>query len=48
MLIDNFELKAILSAKRSQYNEAEKQIYSTDIKSASAVARQPAPMRMQI
>ncbi len=46
MLIDNYELKAILSAKRSRYNEAEKQIYSADIKSASAVARHPAPMRM--
>ena len=46
MLIDNYELKGILSSKRSRYNEAEKQIYSADIKSTSAVARHPATMRM--
>ena len=46
MLIDNYELKGILSSKRSRYSEAEKQIHSADIKSASAVARHPTPMRM--
>ena len=32
MLIDNNELKGILSSKRSRYSEAEKDVYSTDIK----------------
>ena len=46
MLIDNYELKEILSPKRSRYNEAGKQIYSADIKSSSAVARNPSTMRI--
>jgi hypothetical protein len=46
MLIDNYELKGILSSKRSRYNEAGKQIYSADIESSSAVARNPPTMRM--
>lgn len=46
MLIDNYELKGILGSKRSRYSEAEKEVYSTDIKSASAVVRHPMRMRM--
>lgn len=46
MLIDNHELKGILSPKRSLYNEPEKQMLSADKRSASAIARHPAPMRM--
>jgi hypothetical protein len=46
MLIDNYELKEILSSKRSRYNEAGKQIYSADIKSTSTVSRNPPTMRM--
>ena len=46
MLIDNYELKGILRSKRSRYSEAEKEVYSTDIKSASAAVRHPTRMRM--
>ena len=46
MLIDNYELKGILRSKRSRYSEAEKEVYSTDIKSGSAVVRNPTRMRM--
>ena len=46
MLIDNYELKGILSTKRSLYNETEKQMHSGDKRSPSAVARHPTPMRM--
>ena len=46
MLIDNYELKGIVSSKRSRYSEAEKEVYSTDIKAASAAVRHPTRMRM--
>ena len=46
MLIDNNELKGILTPKRSRHNEAEKQIYSVDTKPSSVVARYPPTMRI--
>jgi predicted transcriptional regulator len=46
MLVDNHELNRILNAKRSLYNETEKQMSSADKRSASAIARHPVPMRM--
>ena len=50
MLIDNLELRRILSAKRSRPKEAEEEFNSSDnspdIKSSSAVARHRIPMRV--
>ena len=46
MLVDNHELKRILRAKRTLYNETEKQMSSADKRSASAIARHSVPMRM--
>ena len=46
MLVDNHELKRILSAQGSLYNETEKQMSSADKRSASAIARHSVPMRM--
>lgn len=46
MLIDNLELRRILSAKRSRPKEAEEEFNSPDIKSSSAVARHRIPMRV--
>lgn len=46
MLVDNHELKRILSAQGSLYNETEKQMSSADKRSAPAIARHHVPMRI--
>ena len=46
ILIDNYELKGILSTGRFLDNEAENQIYSATTKSTSTVSRYPPTIRM--
>ena len=50
MLIDNLELRRILSAKRSRSKETEEEFNSSDnsphLKSSSAVTRHRIPMRV--
>jgi hypothetical protein len=46
MLIDNYELKGILTTGRYLDNEAENQIYSVATKSTSTVSRYPLTIRM--
>lgn len=46
MLIDNSELKGILAAKKSRHDESNDQVITSEIKAPSAVAKRPAPIRM--
>ena len=46
MLIDNYELKELLTTGRYLRNEAGNQIYSGETKSTSTVSRYPPTMRM--
>jgi predicted transcriptional regulator len=46
MLIDNDDLKELLSTKKARKKETEMKAYSKDIKSASVASRIPAPVQI--
>lgn len=46
VLIDNYELKGLLTTGKYSHNEAENQIYSADTKYTSTVSRDLPTMRM--